>query len=136
MRAQSGSPSPSPCASALALALTCTATVATLRYVRADLCDNSSVSWTVKPTVPKGAQRVTDHKHMQIAWSSVDAHGNRCTRVRSFYREDPGVSLPRWVLGIIMDKVLPRGLKALVASAIEYERKQDSRRAEEGKLLA
>ena len=96
-------------------------------YVFNELCDNSVVSWGLRPNVPRGMLRVTECKQTQIVWEATDAHGRPCTRARMRYREDPLVSIPNWVLKVITDRVLPRGIRALVQAAIEYEKRIDAR---------
>jgi len=98
-------------------------------YVRMDVVDNSSLSWSLRPSITKGALRVIDHVHMQVAWASVSSSGAVATRVRSRYREDPMTALPKWVVTMILDKMLPKGLAAMRKGAVEYDQRLEQCKA-------
>lgn len=74
---------------------------------------------------PRRTVRVVDNTAVNVFWSTPGGG----TAFRSLYREDPMVSLPSWLVGSIIDKVLPRGLKALTRSAIACERRDNAREA-------
>ena len=48
--------------------------------------------------------------------------------MRSRYREDPMTKLPSFIVAMITDKMLPRGLAALRKVAIERDRKMAAAR--------
>ena len=65
----------------------------------------------------------TDHVHTQVAWAFTSDSGAPLTRVRSRYREDPMTVMPKWVVTMVIDKMLPRGLAAMRKGAVEYEKR-------------
>jgi len=81
-----------------------------------------------KPT-PRRTIRVVENTSVNLYWSTSDGG----TAFRSMYREDPMVSLPNWLVGTIIDKMLPRGVKALTRSAVAQERKAELRNAAQEK---
>jgi hypothetical protein len=78
-----------------------------------------------KPT-PRRTVRVLDNSAVNVFWSMPGGG----SAFRSLYREDPMVSLPSWLVGSIIDKVLPKGLKALTRSAVACERRDNAREAD------
>ena len=49
-------------------------------------------------------------------------HDGCAHRMLSRYREDPMMSLPKWLLSYIMDKQLPKGCEAMLVAAKDCER--------------
>ena len=93
-------------------------------YVRLDTADNSAESWALRPNVGKGHVRVNDHWHMQIAWAQADPKtGGVSVCVRSRFREDPMMTVPKWLLSYVMDKQLPRAVATLRKVTIEYDKR-------------
>ena len=45
--------------------------------------------------------------------------------MRARYREDPMVSMPRWLMSFITDKMLPRGLKSMQKAAVDRQKAQE-----------
>jgi hypothetical protein len=44
------------------------------------------------------------------------------------------VALPKWLLSLVMDKMMPSSLAAMISSAVAYEKRQEGRsgRSQEG----
>ena len=93
-------------------------------YIRFDIADDGQMSRQLRPTVTNKASRCIDLFSVQVAWYG----GEGILRVRSRYREDPMMALPGWILRMITDKMVPRGLKALKSAAIELDRQRLEKR--------
>ena len=89
-------------------------------FLRIDIGNDAPESRALRPAVAKGAIRCVDHKHVQAAWPTGDGQS---VRVRSRYREDPMTKLPSFLIGMITDKMLPRGLASLRKAAVERDRR-------------
>lgn len=92
-------------------------------YVRIEQGDNSLAARRLCPTVAPRSVRCVDMRATQVSWRSVNQRGQPSVRIRTRYREDPMVPLPKWLVGMIIDKLLPRGIAALRRSAVEREKR-------------
>ena len=55
--------------------------------------------------------------------------GSGGTRFRGFYKEDPMMALPKWLLSWLMDKMMPSSLGAMSLSAVAYEKRLNEKRS-------
>lgn len=93
-------------------------------FLRIDVADDTAASWALQPKVARGCSRVIDQHCIQVAWE-VDG----VTRVRSLYREDPMMSpLPRWIISLVLDRALPKGLESLREAAVAHEKRNQKGR--------
>ena len=90
-------------------------------YLRIDRGDDSREARDLRPQVAPKTLRCVDHFHMQVAWRCTLPDGSPGVRVRSRYREDPMVGMPRWLLTIITEKALPRSIANCRKIALQRE---------------
>jgi hypothetical protein len=91
-------------------------------YLRIDRADDSKALWALQPSVAARHLRCIDFSQVVIAWEVTSPSGVPVTRVRQIYREDPMMPLPRWLLALITERMMPKGLKALQKAALERQR--------------
>ena len=99
-------------------------------YVRLEHGGDSPAFRRLRSQSAPQSVRCVDFFSTQVAWASVGERGQTCVRVRTRYREDPMTALPKWIVGLIIDKMLPRGLAALRKSALLREQRLASAAAE------
>ena len=95
-------------------------------YAKADVCLDAPAARALRPTPLPKAKRVPEHVNIQAVWADPSPGGGTC--YRCFYREDPMMTLPKWLLSWLMDKMMPTSLNAMVHSAVVYEKRKQHRR--------
>ena len=95
-------------------------------YVRVEDTGDASASRRLRSQTAPQSVRCIDFRCTQVAWASAAEHAGTTVpgvRVRTRYREDPMMPLPKFVVGVIIDKMIPRGLGALRKAAILREQR-------------
>lgn len=92
-------------------------------YGRVDECDGTAASLRRWPSSLKRSVRVADHLHHQLVMQG-ETPGS--VRVRARYREDPMMPIPGFLYRLMLDRLLPRAIAALVASGERYMRQMNT----------
>lgn len=89
-------------------------------YSKVDGGDDGPESFRLVPTVTPKARRVPEHLNICSIYADP-IRGGTC--YRAFVIEDPMMTLPKWLLGWLLDKLVPSSLAAMTKTAVAYEKR-------------
>ena len=94
-------------------------------YSKVDTADDGPGSRMLAPTVTPKSKRVPEHVNIQAIWAESSARGGTC--FRALVREDPMMTLPKWLLSWLLDKLMPSSLASMVTTAVAYEKRLEEK---------